>query len=214
MMSNSIKQNALNVNLVEVYNMKEMTSNPHQENIAFYTEIDDILSHMLKYNTKSYKVAELKSRIEDLENVEDDFWENYVKSMKNKLNELNEIESHKQSYTFMFFENKSSLESFVKNDFSIALKDFEVVYANAKIRLLNNKNSIIMDLFLIEDLEKILNKLKDESLSIVFDNTYNYYKRTNENIVRLINLHYRDQKNITFVFDYEAQINCERDSKN
>lgn len=182
-----------------------MTSNnPHQENIAFYTEIDDILSHMLKYNTKSYKVAELKSRIEDLENVEDDFWRNYVKSMRNNLNKLNEIESHKQSYTFMFFENKSSLENFIKNDFSIALKRFEVVYANEKIRLLNNKNSITVDLFLIEDLEKILNKLQGESLSIIFDNTYNYYKRTNENIVRLINLHYRDKKNITFVFNYEV----------
>lgn len=184
--------------------MKKMTSNPNQDNIAFYTKIDDILSYMLKYNTKSYKVAKLKFYIETLNNVEDDFWENYVKSMKNKLKEFNEIESHKQSYTFMFFENKSSLENFIKNDFSIALKNFEVVHANEKIKLLNNKNSITMDLFLIEDLEKILNKLKDESLSIIFDNTYNHYKRTNANIVRLINLHYRDQKNITFVFDYEA----------
>jgi len=181
--------------------MKEMIINPHQENIAFYTEIDDILSHMLKYNTKSYKVAKLKFYIETLK---DDFSENYVKSMRNKLDEFNKIESHKQSYTFMFFENESSLENFIKNNFSIAIRDFEVVYANEKIRLLNNKNSITVDLFLIEDLEKILNKLKDESLSIVFDNTYNYYKRTNENIVRLINLHYRDQKNITFVFDYET----------
>jgi hypothetical protein len=180
-----------------MYRPETMTQ-PHRTNISYYLETDDILDLLFRKNTSSFKLAEETDRIETHKNAKEEGIVNWISGKKQKLVKLSEDEKLNPGKTIMVFESYKEINKFLASDFSVKTKRYDITKYGYYVLIHNDKSNML--LYSLEDFNKIIGKISEENLTIIFDNTYQYYIKSimkNEDLYPLI---CDEKENIKFFF--------------